>query len=228
MRLSRKAALMANGIRWRKFNCTARYQSGYESSQTGWELVTRGSATGASFSGYTSYSIETTGSGSGTSFAYVGTGSRITISSSNPGTVYQPNGSTIIRYRITGDTFDTYTNSVSAKFVSWYTYIVGDEIGYVRAAKDEYPDANIGYTYVSMSHQADGQYLIMKKSNAEYYAYLSTATTGNVPSYTNVATIQDDVLFTTGNVGDSGVVNGEAALLGSNTATIEDDILYVG
>lgn len=168
MRLSRKAGLLACGVLWFKFECTENqvHDGTYNAAQTSWEFDDSDQNVNIRYQGYPNYKYEWNASNQ--RYEYVPVGNETEVTPANPGTVYWINPTTMDRYIVNSDgtytvhrrTLLTYPNYV-------LEYPVGDKIGSVRAAKDEYPDAKNGYTYVTLY---DG-YTIMKDGAGNFYAY---------------------------------------------------------
>ena len=167
MRLSRKAGLIACGVKWIKYACTRAvdYQDGYEYgySET---LNDSGTNPNAWFQGTTSFKTTF----NGTQYVYEPFGDQSHVSVDKPGTVYQAHGTTLEIYTVYSNgyyTIEIRTLSTSPKYV--YKYSVGEEIGSVRSARDKYPDEKNGYRYVTVY---DG-YTIMT-TGGTFYAYKRT------------------------------------------------------
>lgn len=163
MRLSRKAGLLACGIRWIKYACTRTgTQDGYVAGYTE-ETMAYGTNPSVWFQGTPGFKI----TWDGTKYVYEAVGNDSRVDVDNPGTVYIVRGTTmecytvwsIGWYEIELCTLETLPNYV-------YEYSVGDKIGSVRAAEGEYPDEKNGYIYVATSDE----YTIMKYAG-QYYAY---------------------------------------------------------
>ena len=201
MRLSRKAGLIACGVKWIKYACTrnVNHQDGYEFaySETAKESGTNSDVW---FQGTTSFKTTF----NGTEYVYEPLGDQSHVSVDKPGTVYQAYGTMLEIYTVYSNGYYTIkirTLSTFPKYV--YDYSVGEEIGSVRSAKDKYPDEKNGYRYVTVY---DG-YTIMN-IGADFYAY-EVAPSPEPAKFT--ARIQDDVLVVRGN----------------GVATIENGVLYV-
>ena len=200
MRLSRKAGLLACGVKWIKYACTRTgTQDGYE---FGYNETLNDSGTNPDvwFQGTTSFKTTF----NGTQYVYEPFGDQSHVSVDKPGTVYQAYGTTLEIYTVNKNgyyTIKTRTLRTDPKYV--YEYSVGEEIGSVRSERYKYPDERNGYTYVTVY---DGYTIMAMDGN--FYAY-EVAPSPEPAKFT--ARIQDDVLV----------------VRGAGVATIENGILYV-
>ncbi len=167
MRISRKAGLLDLRVRWVKHDC-ARHQVGtgaYENGQSVWQLIESGKDANIWFQGTKGYEITWDGS----KYVYAPSGADTSVSASNPGTVYQANGTMLERYTVSSDGgYSVRTCTLYTYPIYEVSYSVGDKIGAVRAEEGEYPDANKGYTYVT----TEGEYTIMRDADKNYFAYI--------------------------------------------------------
>ena len=156
----------SSGVPWKKYNCTK--GSNQVSEYVLGAAVTTSSGTNVNkeYQGYTSYTFD---KAKGTVYA---SGSQQIVYPGNPGTVYKDyiSGKSIYVYKITYyGQYTVSTRTVETKTSTVTTYTVGAAVGTVYAPEGEYPDAESGYTYVTVSNG----YTIMKDpSTGKYYAYL--------------------------------------------------------
>jgi hypothetical protein len=180
MRLSRKAGLLACGARWEKYTYFPELYMDLVGYSVGDWIQTDGGTGRLEMNGYTNYSIvlwSTLGYDYSHYNKYVPTysGSK-RVTRTNPGTVYHNRyGYGARNVYITRTTLNSDGSWVenSALITNNYTnqrYVeeVGDCVGVVICAEDEYPDAASGYTYVGVS----GDYIIMAAPSGSKYAYL--------------------------------------------------------
>lgn len=168
MRLSRKAGLLACGVRWDKYECSKNSRKEYDYSETAWDLISAGVVDqGDSMTGWTSYTF---GRVSNT-YQYLTNGSKVTITAPATGTVYRPYGTYVekeVWYESAGGLAGELYKKTISTITSWEEYYdIGNRICSVRAAEGEYPDAKKGYTFVGTE---DG-YTIMHDSDGNYFAY---------------------------------------------------------
>lgn len=170
MRLSRKAGALACDIRWIKYACTAEeYISNSNFSQLDWSTQKQGTDATKTYAGFSGYGIHLIGN----EFQYFGYQPYITISTNNPGTVYDfaDIGTFWSLRRYTIDSAGNYSESARALFTKHEyatRYPLGEQVGAVYSANGAYPDVKNGYTYVTV---CDG-YTIMQDSDGNYFAYI--------------------------------------------------------
>lgn len=169
MRLSRKAGLLACGVRWDKYECSKNSRKEYDYSETPWELISSGAVDqGDSMYGWPKYSFARVGS----AYHYVTSGQQVTITAPATGTVYRSYGTRVekeVWYESAGGLVGELYERTISTITSWEEYYdIGNRICSVRAAEGEYPDAKNGYTYVE---RVDG-YTIMKDGDGNYFAYV--------------------------------------------------------
>ena len=130
--------------------------------------VSDGTDFNKSFTGYHTYTFDRE---NGTVYA---SGELLTVDVNHPGGVYvdaEYYGSNSVHYcRINAS---GYWN-ISRRYVGVITETtvectIGDSVGTVLAAEGEYPDANLGYTYVDVY---DGYTIMQDPDAGDYYAYL--------------------------------------------------------
>lgn len=157
----------SSGVPWKKYNCTRKSQQTSE-YVLGAEVFNNADNGGhTQISGFSSYTFD---KAKGTVYA---SGSLIFIQIGDSDKVYANHGTggkAIEVYKLTnkGKKY-TYIRTVETKTSTVYTYTVGAEVGTTYAPEGAYPDAEKGYTYVTVSNG----YTIMKDpSTGKYYAYL--------------------------------------------------------
>lgn len=168
MRLSRKAGLLACGIRWIKYECTMKKvpDGTYDFGQSQWELTSSGQDANYYVQGYSDYNIEWNATRK--RYEYIPAGTQAHATPAEPGTVYYIEPTTIEQTTVTrSGSYAVYSRDLLTVPHYNVEYIAGDKIGYVKAASGDYPDAKNGYTYVT---EYDG-YTIMKDGNGKYFAY---------------------------------------------------------
>lgn len=165
--MSRKAGLLTCGVRWVKYNCDrveetskSYFLGAQQAISSGWDTSGK-----TYFQGFSSYTFN---SAKGTVYA---SGDQSNTHMANPGVVYEDNGTSgksIYGYACRSDGFwHTFTRTVREETTYSYSYYVRENVGIVRAAAGEYPDAKQGYTYVTVNKG----YTIMKAPGGKYYAY---------------------------------------------------------
>ena len=169
MRLSRKAGLLACGVRWNKYSCTI-YSvfDGYICNPSAWLTIQSGTDPNYSHNGHSSFpSIEW--SDFHNCYIYYQQGEKIDISPHEPGTVYEcPDPETLWQYTVYTTGYYTIREQTINTQPSYRSaYSIGAITDTVRAAKGEHPDADNGYTYVTVY---DG-YTIMEDPDGNLYAY---------------------------------------------------------
>lgn len=158
----------SSGVPWKKYNCTKSSKQVTTNTLGAAVQTASGTSLTKEFMGKTSYTFDKT---AGTVYA---SGSDSIIAIGNPGTVYANNnmalsGTSIYVHKITSTgKWTTSTRTVETTTSTVTTYTCGSLIGTVYAAEGAYPDAAIGYTYVTVYNG----YTIMKDSSGNYYAYL--------------------------------------------------------
>lgn len=170
MRMSRRAALCANGVVWDKYNYKylfSSYTNGYK--LTDWELVDSGSA--AKIYGYEDYDIVLENGGHYTKYVAIGVGDEHeSVSVSNPGTVYHVNGFTITKYTLSSNgSYTKHTREIQQTYYiegDGWKWWVKEYLGATLARDGEYPDEGRGLTY----YATDGEYTIMTDGE-NHYAY---------------------------------------------------------
>lgn len=165
MRLSRKAGLLACGVRWVKYNCTKKTNTTGSHYLGVQNTVSQGWDDDEYFQGLSSYTFNQT---AGTVYA---SGDQSFTDKNHPGVVYEDDGSgkTIYGYSVRSDGFwHIFRRDVKYETTTTTTYTRDGLVGTVRAAEGEYPDAKKGYTYVTVY---DGL-TIMEDGAGNYYAYV--------------------------------------------------------
>ena len=167
MRNSRKAGLISHGVLWKKYACKRVVDVGYYPKETDWkEIGSGGVRDGQSMTGYTNYGMNVVNG----RYSYCVYGQERTITAPATGTLYRASGSTITKetwVNNSGVEGTQWQRTVSTTTIYSYSYDIGDEIGSVLVAKDEYPDEQKGYVYAA---EQQG-YIIMGDEDDTFYAY---------------------------------------------------------
>lgn len=227
MRQSRKAGLVAaSGVRWFKYECEAEEERRDSPIISDWECIVdeAGLNAGVTITGRTGWYY---GGGAYTGYLDVD-GSEITISASNPGTVYQVNSDGTVLTQCTievhsdGAWYWEYRKTLTHNYY-WVTiYPHGNLIGTIRAKDGEYPEESNGYAYVDIY----SGHTIMEDSGGRYFSYTTTKPKVDVPAYTLNASIEDGVLVVTGD-GSAAITDDVLVTTGAGSASVENNILYV-
>lgn len=224
MRQSRKAGLLSKpGLPWFKYECEISEEQVDNPIVSDWVSVGGGGIDGEySATGRQDWWLSTS------PYRFYLSGKTVTISESNPGTVYNVNSDGTILTRTTvgvsssGAWSETYRKTITHRY-EWVTvYTPGNLIGVVRTADGKLPNENNGYTYVTTYKG----YTIMEERQGDYYAYTTTLPTINVPTYNFSAKIEDGVLVVTGD-GSATIVDDVLVVTGGGSASVENNTLYV-
>ena len=182
MRISRKSGLLPCAVKWIKYACKLVEEPQYDYTETDWHMFRIADAADTSIRGYHNYGKAWFGDTCYYYLEYPIT----TISADYYGTVYELENSvgghsdTVIQHTIeasnevsSGVVLKSYERTITRHLTGYVDgYEVEDEIGTVRAGKNEYPDEKNGYSYVTTT----GGYTIMKGYD-NYYAYKKEAST---------------------------------------------------
>jgi hypothetical protein len=170
MRLSRKAGILASGIIWFKYECEEDQELRDSPYISNWVIVGEGHLNdGVTITGRTSWYY-----GGGASTNYFDTqGATVTLSVTNPGTVYQVNsdGTVLTEFVVQIEDDGVWVTESRKTLTHNYYYVqvfnVGDCVGRALASEGEYPDVKKGFTYAATK----GEYTIMQDRNGNYFAY---------------------------------------------------------